>query len=227
MKRTIYIINALLFMGCCLLVTTTTLNVKNINVNSKINYVNSDAIVKEEIVEFVLVEEKVDSIDTVSEDKNDTEELVSSKTKVNEVTKDEPIFDTSNSKNNIDSDNSDFDSDIQISVGSVYIGSMSGYGADIGNFTNSGYNISETIYYFDKTYGNVRILASDSDIPFGTIVEVSNTNVGSFTGIVLDRGPNIGFDKKHTFDLLFENSSEALRYGVSKNAKFEIKRLGF
>ena len=33
MKRTIYIINAILFMGCCLLVSTTTPNVKDINVN--------------------------------------------------------------------------------------------------------------------------------------------------------------------------------------------------
>ena len=50
MKRTIYIINAILFMGCCLLVSTTTPDVKDIDVNNKITYVNSDAITKEEVV---------------------------------------------------------------------------------------------------------------------------------------------------------------------------------
>ena len=52
MKRTIYIINAILFMGCCLLVSTTTLDVKDIDVNNKITYVNSDAIKKEEVIIF-------------------------------------------------------------------------------------------------------------------------------------------------------------------------------
>ena len=56
MKRTIYIINAILFMGCCLLVSTTTPNVKDINVNNKITYVNSDAIKKEEVIEVAPVE---------------------------------------------------------------------------------------------------------------------------------------------------------------------------
>ena len=56
MKRTIYIINAILFMGCCLLVSTTVPDVKDIDVNSKITYVNSDAIKKEEIIEVAPVE---------------------------------------------------------------------------------------------------------------------------------------------------------------------------
>ena len=56
MKRTIYIINAILFMGCCLLVSTTNLDVKNIDVNNKVTYVNSDAITKEEVIEVAPVD---------------------------------------------------------------------------------------------------------------------------------------------------------------------------
>ena len=102
-----------------------------------------------------------------------------------------------------------------ITVGSTFTGTMSGYGSDIGDLTASEYNISETIYYEDSTYGSLRILASDNCIPFGTVIEVSNSKIGSFKAIVLDRGGNIGFDRLYDFDLLFETSKEAMNYGSS------------
>ncbi len=219
MKRTIYIINAILFMGCCLLVSTTTPDVKDIDVNNKITYVNSDAIKKEEVIEVAPVE-------VVEE-----EPIVEA---VQEEIKEEPKEEVVVGKDEIIEDNKPIDSkpneDIcipSIAVGSTFTGTMSGYGADIGNYTASGYYIGDSIYYPDSTYGNIRILAGDGDIPFGTVIEVSNSNAGSFIGIVLDTGRNIGFDRLYDFDLLFETSREALNYGVSKNVTFKILRVGY
>ena len=219
MKRTIYIINAILFMGCCLLVSTTTPDVKDIGVNNKTTYVNSDAITKEEVIEVAPVE-------VVEE-----EPIVEA---VQEEIKEEPKEEVVVGKDEIIEDNKPIDSkpneDIcipSIAVGSTFTGTMSGYGADIGNYTASGHYIGDSIYYPDSTYGNIRILAGDGDIPFGTVIEVSNSNAGSFIGIVLDTGRNIGFDRLYDFDLLFETSREALNYGVSKNVTFKILRVGY
>ena len=223
MKRTIYIINAILFMGCCLLVSTTTPNVKNIDVNNKITYVNSDAITKEEVIEVAPVE----VVPEVVEEEPVVEE-------VQEEVEEEPKEEVVVGKDEIIEDNTSIDSKPNeevyipsVTVGSTFTGTMSGYGADIGNYTASGHYIGDSIYYSDSTYGNIRILAGDGDIPFGTVIEVSNSNAGSFMGIVLDTGRNIGFGKIYDFDLLFETSREALNYGVSRNVSFKILRVGY
>ena len=225
MKRTIYIINAILFMGCCLLVSTTTPDVKDIDVNNKITYVNSDAITKEEVIEVAPVE----IVEEVEEEPEVVEEEVQE-----EVVEEEPKEEVVVGKDEVIEDNTPIDSKPDeevyipsITVGSTFTGTMSGYGADIGNYTASGHYIGDSIYYPDSTYGDIRILAGDRSIPFGTVIEVSNSNVGSFIGIVLDTGRNIGFDKLYDFDVLFETSREALNYGVSKNVSFKILRVGY
>lgn len=225
MKRTIYIINAILFMGCCLLVSTTSPNVKNIDVNNKITYVNSDAIKKEEVIEEapVSVVENVVEQPVVVEKK---QEVVLEKPKEDVVIgKDEVIPDDTPLDSG--SDNNEETYFPPITVASKFNGTMSGYGADIGSITASGHYIGDSIYYDDSTYGKIRILAGDRSIPFGTIISVSNSNAGNFLGIVLDRGRNIGFDRVYDFDVLFETSREAINYGVSKNASFEILRVGY
>ncbi len=225
MKRTIYIINAILFMGCCLLVSTTTPDVKDIDVNNKITYVNSDAITKEEVIEVAPVE----IVEEVEEEPEVVEEEVQE-----EVVEEEPKEEVVVGKDEVIENNTPIDSKPDeevyipsITVGSTFTGTMSGYGADIGNYTASGHYIGDSIYYPDSTYGDIRILAGDRSIPFGTVIEVSNSNVGSFIGIVLDTGRNIGFDKLYDFDVLFETSREALNYGVSKNVSFKILRVGY
>ncbi len=223
MRKTIYIINAIIFMGCCLLVSTTKPDVKNIDVNNKITYVNSDAIVKEEVIEVVPLEDV--SLEEKEEVKEEEKSVVEEVPKVVEgpkedevIGKDEKIeYETPKEEVYIPS----------ITVGSTFTGTMSGYGSDIGDLTASEYNISETIYYEDSTYGSLRILASDKCIPFGTVIEVSNSKIGSFKAIVLDRGGNIGFDRLYDFDLLFETSREAINYGSSLNATFKILRVGY
>ena len=225
MKKTIYIINAILFMGCCLLVSTTTPDVKDIDVNNKITYVNSDAITKEEVIEVAPVE----IVEEVEEKPEVVEEEVQEK-----VVEEEPKEEVVVGKDEVIEDNTPIDSKPSeevyipsITVGSVFTGTMSGYGSDIGSLTASGHYIGDSIYYSDSTYGNIRILAGDGDIPFGTVIEVSNSNAGSFIGIVLDTGRNIGFDRLYDFDLLFETSKEAIKYGVSKNVTFKILRVGY
>ena len=225
MKRTIYIINAILFMGCCLLVSTTTPDVKDIDVNNKITYVNSDAITKEEVIEVAPVE----IVEEVEEEPEVVEEEVQE-----EVVEEEPKEEVVVGKDEVIEDNTPIDSKPNeevyipsITVGSTFKGTMSGYGSDIGNYTASGHYIGDSIYYPDSTYGDIRILAGDKSIPFGTVIEVSNSNAGSFIGIVLDTGRNIGFDRLYDFDLLFETSKEALNYGVSRNVSFKILRVGY
>ena len=224
MKITVYIINAILFMGCCLLVSTTTPDVKDIDVNNKITYVNSDAITKEEIIEIApveVIEEAVEEEKVVVEDK---EEEIKEEPK-EEVVKEENNT-TTTSTSNDNSSNTNNSNKPSITVGSIFTGSMSGYGSDIGTHTASGHYIGDSIYYSDHTYGDVRILSGDDCIPFGTIVKV-NSKIGEFIGIVIDTGGSVGFDGIHDFDLLFKTSNEALNFGVSKNTTFEILRVGY
>ena len=182
MKITVYIINAILFMGCCLLVSTTTPDVKDIDVNNKITYVNSDAITKEEIIEIApveVIEEVVEEEKVVVEDK---EEEIKEEPK-EEVVKEENNT-TTTSTSNDNTSNTNNSNKPSIAVGSIFTGSMSGYGSDIGTHTASGHYIGDSIYYSDHTYGDVRILSGDDCIPFGTIVKV-NSKIGEFIGIVV------------------------------------------
>ncbi len=211
-------------MGCCLLVSTTTPDVKDIDVNNKITYVNSDAITKEEVIEVAPVEivEEVEEEPEVVEEESVVEETP----KVVETPKEDVVI----GKDEEIEYTPPTDEEVYIppiTVGSTFTGTMSGYGSDIGDLTASEYNISDTIYYEDSTYGTLRILASDGCIPFGTVIEVSNSKAGSFKAIVLDRGGNIGFDRLYDFDLLFKTSKEAKNYGSSLNATFKILRVGY
>ncbi|MGN0973317.1 MAG: hypothetical protein ACI4OT_01095 [Bacilli bacterium] len=112
-----------------------------------------------------------------------------------------------------------------------FVADMTAYGVDCygcsSNRTASGYYIGDgNIYYNDNFYGKVRILAGDKSYPFGTIVRMYIDN-NEIIGIVLDRGSNIGFDKKYAFDLLFNTNKEAQKFGSKTNIKFEILRRGY
>ena len=133
----------------------------------------------------------------------------------------------------------------------TYTGILTGYGPDCvgcGNFktkkvkTASGYHIANIvgkeiepafrITYNDKEYGEVRIVAADSDIPFYSIVRITVPKWKEpITAIVLDRGSTVGFDDCRSskgcltnFDLLYPTEKESL--GKTKNVKFEILRNG-
>ncbi len=118
-----------------------------------------------------------------------------------------------------------------VKVLATYNGNITAYGPDctgcIG-ITASGYNVKNTIYYNDKEYGKVRILAADKSLPFGTIVRINNLSnyTDPIIGIVLDRGSAIGFNKKAYFDLLYQSEKETNSFGRQK-AIFEILRRGY
>lgn len=112
----------------------------------------------------------------------------------------------------------------------TFTGTLSAYGADCSGCstrTSSGFDISKSIYYNDKKYGNVRILAGDRKYPYGTIVNLKLSDKTEIKGIVLDRGGDIGIGKKFQFDILLNSQKEAYKFGTRKNTTFEILRLGY
>lgn len=132
----------------------------------------------------------------------------------------------------------------------TYTGILTGYGPDCigcGDFntnkvsTASGYHIANivdgniqpafTITYNDSEYGEVRIVAGDSTIPFNSIVRITIPNQEPIMAIVLDRGSTVGFENCRSssgcltnFDLLFATEGESL--GKTYNVKFEVLRIG-
>ena len=115
----------------------------------------------------------------------------------------------------------------------IYKGNITAYGPDCAGCTTgktaSGYNVlNGNIYYNDKEYGKLRIVASDKSLPFGTIVRIKGLDITDMPilAIVLDRGGAIGFDKKVYFDLLYKSENDTLSFGI-KYATFEILRRGY
>ena len=223
MKKLFVFIDTCLVMASILTVTTVIPDSKSVSIKRINTFVDSSIITKEVEVQSASLETKEEVSEEKETTKEETKQVVSQikeevKKEVEEV---KPI---SNDTNNNQEE-------VRIYYqGEIFTAKMSGYGADIGNYTASGYQISGgNITYNDNQYGEVRILAGDRNYPFGTIVRISNSNEGTVLGIVLDRGPDIGRGtaKKFAFDLLYTTSREARLKGVSYNANFEILRLGY
>lgn len=113
-----------------------------------------------------------------------------------------------------------------------FTGTLTGYGPDCegcsGILGCSPYqNVKNgNIYYEDKTYGKIRILAADKSIPCGSIIKISNYSFieGEFYGIVLDRGSAIN---GLTMDLLYESEQDTIKIGRTYNINFKVERFGF
>lgn len=99
------------------------------------------------------------------------------------------------------------------------------YGYDCkgcGGKTATGYDISKTIYYNDKTYGNLRVVAMCSNYPLYSVIKIKNYKLGGDTlAIVLDRGVGCG-----VIDLAVKNEKQASQYGIQNNIQIEILRKG-
>jgi len=116
----------------------------------------------------------------------------------------------------------------------TYHGKMTAYGPDClgcSGITASGKNVLDgNIYYEDKTFGTIRIVAADKSIPFGSIIKITGLNISSdpILAIVLDRGGMIGFEEwKHSyFDLLYKSEADAMSFG-RPTATFELIRRGY
>ena len=82
------------------------------------------------------------------------------------------------------------------------------------------------VYYNDPKFGYVRALAAGREYSYGTIIRISGTPLGTFTGIVLDRGGNIGAGRRFMFDVLVPSEAIAYKYGVSK-IHYQVLRYGY
>jgi len=114
-----------------------------------------------------------------------------------------------------------------------FIGTLTGYGPDcpgcgghVACWPNPDVR-NGNIYYNDKEYGNIRILAADYAIPCGSIIHIKNYKFvenKEFIGIVLDRGSAIvGL----TMDLLYPSESDTVIIGRQRNIEFSIVRWGW
>ncbi len=118
----------------------------------------------------------------------------------------------------------------EISVIETFSGTMTAYTPycdGCRGYTASGKFIGDgDIYYNDREYGSVRIVAGDSSYPFGTIVRIRGYGSDIYA-VVLDRGGEIGKGRRAMFDLLFATKTYAYQFGVKYNLEFDILRLGY
>ena len=122
-----------------------------------------------------------------------------------------------------------------VQPGAYFTGKLTTYGGDCagGNGTSSsGISLSPTTGVKGSnsaklSYNGGSCLAADPSIPFGTIIKITNHNLGiesTAYGIVVDRG---GAIKKNHIDIF--NGTEAGKYfrgGSSSNTQFEIVSVG-
>lgn len=125
-----------------------------------------------------------------------------------------------------------------------YTGRLTGYGPDcvgcskVGNVAcrtrekKAHSLINDGIYYNDKQYGKVRILAAaTSKFKCGTIVVVTKPGMQPFTGIVLDTGGSMrqAWAKGNVWmDLAYSSNAMAGSDKLTgKNIKFSVQRWGW
>lgn len=114
-----------------------------------------------------------------------------------------------------------------------FVGTLTGYGPDCpgcGGRVACSPNPdvrNGNIYYNDKEYGTIRILAADKSIPCGSIIHIKNFKFvenKEFIGIVLDRGSAIvGL----TMDLLYSSETDTVVIGRQRNIEFTVLRWGW
>ena len=126
----------------------------------------------------------------------------------------------------------------------VYVGKMTGYGADCIGCSGVGalacraadgsrHTLTENgEYYNDATYGSVRIVAAALDqFPCGTIVKVDHPALGSFYAVVMDTGGsmrNAWANGLVWMDLAFKTESAPDIYATtSSNTTYSVQRWGW
>lgn len=127
-----------------------------------------------------------------------------------------------------------------------YTGVMTGYGPDCSTCSGRGYVscktedkknfnlINDGVYYNDDEYGEVRVLAAAlSEFPCGTIVEVKSSNLGDFTGIVMDTGYTMREQLKNDvyhFDVAYETEkNEEIKKATNMSGEviYSVQRWGW
>ena len=126
----------------------------------------------------------------------------------------------------------------------VFVGKMTGYGADcigcsgVGALScraadGSRHTLTENgEYYNDATYGTVRIVAAALDkFPCGTIVKVDHPALGSFYAVVMDTGGSMkrAWNNGYVWmDLAFQTESDpGISATTSSNTTYSVQRWGW
>lgn len=87
--------------------------------------------------------------------------------------------------------------------------------------TASGYNVRNTIYYNDNTYGKIRVVAM-RDLPLYSVIKIKNyRQSGDIIAIVLDKPKHYGI-----IDVLVESEKKSSQLGIQNNVQIEILRRG-
>lgn len=193
------------------------------------------------------VETKTETDVLVETKEAESETKVEVKEEINEVvkeTKQETVEDVKEQKQEETNSNEvtvkgEYSPNLEVSntteVLETYVGKITAYGPDCygctsGKTASGQYVMDGNIYYNDKTFGNIRIVAADKSIPFGSIIRISGLSISTnpILAIVLDRGGMVGFSEgKHSyFDLLYKSEKDAISFG-SPTATFELLRRGY
>lgn len=219
MKKNINKINWLLLFSLPILLLT--VNIKPNKIDSKINTkaLATSFVTKIEEKEVVACKEETD-LESLEKIKQDQKEINTKQRKKQEET----LSKNENSKEEKES--------FVIPTPNIlatYQGNMSFYHANCtgcSGITSTGIDISDSkIYYHDKTYGNVRIVAAGQEIKKWSIVRIKNSSLGaSILAIVLDRGGSIGIGKTFLIDML--TNSDENKDGIDRNITVEVIRNG-
>jgi len=86
-------------------------------------------------------------------------------------------------------------------------------------FTASGRDVRTNHWFYDQTFGSVRIIAADSRFPFGTIMYIQ----GVGHAVVLDRGGSV---TGNVLDLLKGSNEDPFRFG-RQSLQTQVLRLGW
>ena len=130
------------------------------------------------------------------------------------------------------------------STEAIYVGKMTGYGADCNGCSGVGTLSCRTMdgskhtlsidgeYYYDSNYGSVRIVAADlSQFPCGTIVKIDHPNLGTFYAVVLDTGGSVQKAWQNGtvwMDLAFKTETDPSIYSsTSNNTTYSVQRWGW
>lgn len=126
----------------------------------------------------------------------------------------------------------------------IYVGKMVGYSYDCQGCSTEGYLACKTadnnkfslkydgIYYQDKDFGQVRIVAAATQkFPCGTIINVTKSDSTSYNIIVLDSGGSVKKAWENgsvLMDLAYENNAAVGSDGlIGNNITFSVQRWGW
>lgn len=210
-----------------------TVNVKTDIIKSQVDVKNLNTSLFEKIIE--VKEDKVEEkelddkqIETKKEEQIQKKNVIEKKEET--VVKQEIVKEQEVVKNETEKTPVEIPQEVvKTDVIETFTGNLSYYRANCSGcsgFTATGFDVRDgKLFYNDPTYGNIRIIASGTEIPKYSIVRIKNSSLGNdVLAIVLDRGGDIGQGRKFIVDVL-TNSTEA-RGGVDYGVSIEVIRKG-